>query len=436
MKLHQTAHILSTYSADTFGVCSALFELGGMIVMHDPSGCNSTYTTHDEPRWYDTDSLIFISGLNEQDAVLGRDDRFIRDVTESARQFQPAFICIIPSQITFLIGTDMKALARIIGQQTGIHCFTLPTNNMHYYTRGIYYALEWLATWACQQQESTAVGPQADQTVATSPASAQIPSTGHPTNPLQVNLLGVTPQDFSLNGADTAMKEWLQTTGFSPQSCWAMGETLDSLIHSTEADVNLVVTYGGLGAARILQQERGIPYVIGTPIGAMQELLAAALRATARDKAIRIPWLGKGPAVLPAAPMTAGTVDNPAALADAQSAPMQPQLIVGESIYAQSLAAALEAAGCGHYQVIVPVETERALLRPDTLQLTDETDLIPRFAEAKTIIADPMYAPIIPAETQLIRLPHEGFSGRLYAKEIPNLIARSGFTALRAKCQQ
>ena len=134
--------------------------------------------------------------------------------------------------------------------------------------------------------------------------------------------------------------------------------------------------------------------------------------------------------------MSAGTVDNPAALADAQSAPMQPQLIVGESIYAQSLAAALEAAGCGHYQVIVPVETERTLLRPDTLQLTDETDLIPRFAKARTIIADPMYAPIITADAQLIRLPHEGFSGRLYAKEIPNLIARSGFTALRAKCPQ
>ena len=28
--------------------------------MHDPSGCNSTYNTHDEIRWYDQDSLIFI----------------------------------------------------------------------------------------------------------------------------------------------------------------------------------------------------------------------------------------------------------------------------------------------------------------------------------------------------------------------------------------
>ena len=49
--MKQTARIISTYSADTFGVCSALFELGGMVIMHEASGCNSTYTTHDEPRW-------------------------------------------------------------------------------------------------------------------------------------------------------------------------------------------------------------------------------------------------------------------------------------------------------------------------------------------------------------------------------------------------
>ena len=35
--MKHVARILSTYSADTFGVCSALYELGGMIVIHDPS---------------------------------------------------------------------------------------------------------------------------------------------------------------------------------------------------------------------------------------------------------------------------------------------------------------------------------------------------------------------------------------------------------------
>ena len=69
--MKQTSGFISTYSADAFGVCSALYELGGMIVMHDASGCNSTYTTHDEPRWYDMDSMVYISGLTEVEAIMG-----------------------------------------------------------------------------------------------------------------------------------------------------------------------------------------------------------------------------------------------------------------------------------------------------------------------------------------------------------------------------
>ena len=39
--------------------------------MHDASGCNSTYNTHDEPRWYDFDSMVYISGLSEMEAIMG-----------------------------------------------------------------------------------------------------------------------------------------------------------------------------------------------------------------------------------------------------------------------------------------------------------------------------------------------------------------------------
>ena len=67
--MRQAYRIIPIYTADVSGVCSALYELGGMTVMHDPSGCNSTYNTHDEIRWYDEDSLIFISGLTEIDAT-------------------------------------------------------------------------------------------------------------------------------------------------------------------------------------------------------------------------------------------------------------------------------------------------------------------------------------------------------------------------------
>ena len=78
--MRQSYKIIPVYTADVSGVCSALYELGGMVVMHDPSGCNSTYNTHDEIRWYDQDSLIYISGLTEIDAVMGNDAKFIHDI--------------------------------------------------------------------------------------------------------------------------------------------------------------------------------------------------------------------------------------------------------------------------------------------------------------------------------------------------------------------
>ena len=56
--MKQTQAFLSTYTADVSGVCSALFELGGMTVMHDASGCNSTYHTHDEPTTWTVSSLF------------------------------------------------------------------------------------------------------------------------------------------------------------------------------------------------------------------------------------------------------------------------------------------------------------------------------------------------------------------------------------------
>ena len=97
MKVRQQvfSHI-PVYTGDVSGAASALYELGGLLAIHDPSGCNSTYNTHDEIRWYDEESLIFISGLKESDALLGRDDVFIQDIISAAKRLSPEFIAIRP----------------------------------------------------------------------------------------------------------------------------------------------------------------------------------------------------------------------------------------------------------------------------------------------------------------------------------------------------
>ena len=104
--MRQTYKIIPIYTADVSGVCSALYELGGMTVMHDPSGCNSTYNTHDEIRWYDQDSLIYISGLTEIDAIMGNDEKFLNDIMDAARELKPRFIALAGSPIPYMNGTD------------------------------------------------------------------------------------------------------------------------------------------------------------------------------------------------------------------------------------------------------------------------------------------------------------------------------------------
>ncbi len=396
--MKQVASILSTYSADTFGVCSALFELGGMIVIHDPSGCNSTYTTHDEPRWYDHDSLIYVSAMTERDAVLGDDHRLIEEIVTAARQQQPRFICLIPSQIAHLIGTDCRAICRILEKKTGIPAFTLPTNSMHYYERGIYLALEYLAAWALGK-------------AAASPSGRNLlpkPARKESTVNRRINLLGLTPLDYGAATAPASAAKWLAQNGFTLEACWAMGSSLEEIAASANnADCSLVMSYGGLGAARLLFEEAGIPYVCGAPFGAAGDALAEAIRTCQAPLPTAL-WPHSG--------------DKPGIQQKKQEISPAPCYIIGETIFAQSLTYALKRATGENFTAIVPVETDDEILAGSTLLLCDEDDLRPRLASARLVIADPLYAPIVPDTCHFIALPHRGFSGRAYERQLPDLM--------------
>lgn len=435
----QACCLLPTYSADTFGVCSALFELGGMVVIHDPSGCNSTYTTHDEPRWYDTDSLIFISAMNEYDAILGRDDRLLSNLIETVRAERPRFLCLIPSQIAYLIATDLQAIARAVERATGVPSFTLPTNSMHDAERGIYLALEEIARRI-------------------PPSSARTGSSR-----LRVNVLGVTPLDFPLAGTRQSLADFLAQADATLQSCWAMDCTYEELCTAAAADASLVVSYGGLGAARVLQERFGIPYVIGAPIGPLKAPLAAALRETARHPSCRAQsgtsanastgvraaaFAEPGAndfrqAALLRGPSAARSWEDmwPEALlpllrADSDGSSVSAVRIVGESILAASLAAALQAAGGRHARLIVPVSHERCLLPPDACVFPTETALTAELAHSPALLADPLYRALCPPDLPLLPLPHTACSGRIYEAQQRDLLDDEVFSALLRELRQ
>ncbi len=363
--MKQTARIISTYAGDTSGVCSALFEWGGMTVMHDASGCNSTYNTHDEPRWYDMDSLVFISALTETEAMLGDDGKLIRDVLDAAERFRPRFIALAGTPIPMMNGTDFEAIAREIENRCGIPAFGFDTDGMHSYVCGAGKAFEAAARRLCVP---------ADRTEAFS-----------------VNVLGATPLDFSVRGAVPAICRRLESAGIAVNSVWSMNSSFEAVERSAAAHANLVISSAGLPAAKALRERFGTPSVTGTPCGdAFTGELVRALREAAE---------------------TGSDLDL------TRTEPDPRLVIIGESVTACSLAAALRAERGRSALVLSGTECEE---HPGCLFCRDEDEILPHLGEAEIIIADPLYRPICPPAARFVPLPHEAFSGRIYREQIPN----------------
>lgn len=367
--MRQAARILSTYTADVSGVCSSLYELGGMVVMHDPSGCNSTYNTHDELRWYDQDSLIFISGLNEIDAIMGSDDKLIHDVVSAAQQLSPKFIVICGTPIPMMSGTDFDAIAAVVEHRTGIPTVGLFTNGMHSYVQGAGMAL-------------TAIGKRFVK-----PADTKIPRS--------VNILGATPLDFALNGTEKSISQALEERNFSVLSCWAMGSTLEELERSAEASVNLVISSTGYAVAKWMEERFGTPYVVGTPVGCFAEEVYAALETAMETGENQFPAMNRP-----------------------RSAPAL--TIVGESVTMSSLAAAISKKHGISVEVLTAMETPDALHPLADRCAEDEETIEEVLKNAKAVAADPLYRYLVPEGTTFYELPHVAYSGRIYAGKVPD----------------
>ncbi len=375
--MRQSYRMIPIYTADVSGVCSALYELGGMTVMHDPSGCNSTYNTHDEIRWYDQDSLIFISGLTEIDAIMGNDRKFIDDIEHAARELHPKFIALAGSPIPFMNGTDFPAIARVIETETGIPTFSVPTNGMNDYIYGAGIALEQIARRFVKEPDRQ----KKDRFPVRS-----------------VNLLGVTPLDFGPQENVETLKENLKEYGWNVLSTWAMGDDLETLQKAGEATVSLVVSAVGLLAAEVLRETYKIPYVIGTPNQWLAEDISNALETTITRYA----------AVTQQSDSAAFYLKNR----------MQQEAeitLIGEPVTMGSLAAGIEKKYGHSARVFCPLKGCETLLGKKDKAVFGEEAMEEALKDARIIVADPLYRPVCPKDSIFYELPHVAFSGRIYS---------------------
>lgn len=361
---------LPAYAPDYSGICSAFFDLGGISVIHDASGCTGNYTGYDEPRWFGSRAKVFCSGLREIDAVMGNDDKLLENAIKAGLLFPPSVYAVIGSPVPTVIGSDMRGIARELEERTGVPAFGFPANGLRLYDMGISDAL-------CALIRRF-----------TMPSASVIPR--------GVNLLGTNPLDLGAGENAADLEEALTARGFTVVGKMMMGASLGEVAALSGAQVNLVVTVSGFEAAKLLRESFGIPYVAGMPMAGCGDVFSA-LEATLGDGQCRV-------------------IRDEAA---------DGVLIVGEQVIANGLRRAIRdhAPQLG-VTVAAMTAFENDLAGRGDLAVPDEEQLLDLLESGRfhTLIGDPVLGDILPEPMRLIPLPHPALSSKLYWDQIPRFL--------------
>jgi hypothetical protein len=377
--------LLPPCSPDYSGVASVLYELGGMVVLHDASGCTGNYLGYDEPRWIDTRSLVYCSGLRHIDAVLGRDDKLVSRVVAAAESFHPAFIAIIGSPVPMLVGTDYQGIAREIEAKTGIPSFGFDTTGLDFYDKGVVMATkELLKRFAPRTNHYQ-----------------QIPHT--------INIVGATPLDWGNNGNITACRSFFAQNGIQVTCCLSMSCTLDDIKQAPTTALNVAVSEAGIQIAEFMENEYHIPYVVGIPLGDGSRMLQKVQACLGGKQ----PASGSSPNV----PASARRI-----------------LIVGEQVLSCSLREEIQQRWGIPCTVAVLFNHRKELLQPGDFPFVTEKDLRAIFSheEFTDVFGDPLLAQLDQGKTiRFHSVPTIALSSKYHEDQIRHFLGDDGEALLR-----
>lgn len=360
---------LPPFAPDYSGAASALFDMGGMIVVHDASGCTGNYTGYDEPRWYGSNSAVFCSGLRHMDAVLGNDDVLINKIVEAAKELNPKFIAILGSPVPMVIGTDFNGIANEIEYVTGIPSIGLPTRGLSYYGKGVSDALVQLMEKFVNNKEEMISGT--------------------------INLLGITPLDFYINSNAEDFKKLFEENEIPVLASFSMGMQIENMQISTAAQLNVAVSQSGVQFAEYMKRKYNIPYIAVTPIGNGGVALQTVRDALAGNTKIYTP------------------VTENAEI-----------LIVGEQIINNSIREYLQKEYSSKAITVANLfDVSKEYMAKNDVVVKNETQLrkMINAGNYKTIIGDPMVKQLICSENaeniHFHELPHVAISSKVHWEE-------------------
>ena len=251
---------LPPFAPDTAGAASLLYPLGGMVIIIDAGGCAGNICGFDEPRWETAGirSAVFSAALRDMDAIMGRDDKLVEKVSRAAREIHANFIALVGTPVPAVIGTDYRALCRMLEKRVGIPSIAIDADGTHDYDKGIEKAYLALLKSKVHAFASSPNKPASDT----------------------AGVLGVTPLDFS-SEEKAEIKSFLQTHEYNRVTFY---EAYADFTGDVLPCVNFVASPSGLCAAKFMQKHWNIPFhLLQDALLDKETLLKTAQLASAKN---------------------------------------------------------------------------------------------------------------------------------------------------------
>jgi len=235
--------------SDYFGVLWALSGIRDLLVLeHGSTGtCNYNAFNYMIMNRQTPKGKLFSSGMDEDDVVMGRDEKIRDAVAELDCKYHPKMIALVATGVTSVIGLDLKGIIEEIQPKTNARLLSFSGGGFAGdYTAGIREVFGTLARDVADDGSKDA-SFKADE--------------------FTVNIIGPTIDSFNIVSDLTEIERMLRLMGVRVNTVFTCDTEVDCIKNLKCASLNLVTRDIGLEAAEILKERFGTPYYYGLPFG-------------------------------------------------------------------------------------------------------------------------------------------------------------------------
>lgn len=235
--------------SDYFGVLWALSGIRDLLVLeHGSTGtCNYNAFNYMIMNRQTPKGKLFSSGMDEDDVVMGRDEKIRDAIAELDCKYHPKMIALVATGVTSVIGLDLKGIIEEIQPKTNARLLSFSSGGFAGdYTAGIREVFGTLARDVADDGSKDA-SFKADE--------------------FTVNIIGPTIDSFNIVSDLAEIERMLKLMGVRVNTVFTCNTDVDCIRNLKCASLNLVTRDIGLEAAEILKERFGTPYYYGLPFG-------------------------------------------------------------------------------------------------------------------------------------------------------------------------